>query len=350
MVELLTHLLGMQHAAQIDAAQKAAGHGGVHSLDGVGQLVDMALPDGGAVGQCGIVQDGIDIIGGIGRQNDVVGIPVQHLLIGDLGPIGVLNTGGGVETAGVLDHIVLVHGGAGGLQHRAVAGHVDGGGLGIADGLVQAEQVVLDRGLQLLTAGNGVGGLSQQVDGTVQFVLILRLDGQHGQAQFLHLGDGILQLGGHDDKVGGQRGTALKVKLLGGADAGQALQLGCGEAVDRALVGLGLDADQLVLHAEGDEQAGGDVVAAGQRLGLGLDGDLAAQLVGDGQRVGDGGLGGGFNGGLLGAGGDLGCSGGGGGGLAAYGGGAAAGGQRHGGGQQQGGHFGHFHGSFSLMQ
>ena len=25
-------------------------------------------------------------------------------------------------------------------------------------------------------------------------------------------------------------------------------------------------------------------------------------------------------------------------------------GQRHGGGQQQGGHFGHFHGSFSLMQ
>ena len=42
MVELLTHLFGMQHAAQIDAAQKAAGHGGVHSLDGVGQLVDMA--------------------------------------------------------------------------------------------------------------------------------------------------------------------------------------------------------------------------------------------------------------------------------------------------------------------
>ena len=215
---------------------------------------------------------------------------------------------------------------------------------------MQAEQIVLDRGLQLLTAGNGVGGLSQQVDGAVQLVLILRLDGQHGQAQLLHLGDGILQLGGHDDKVGGQRGAALKVKFLGGADAGQALQLRCGEAVDCALVGLGLNADQLVLHAEGDEQAGGDVVAAGQRLGLGLDGDLAAQLVGDGQRIGDGGLGGsGFNGSLLGAGGDLGCNGGGG-SLTAYGGGAAAGGQRHGGGQQQGGHFGHFHGSSSLIQ
>ena len=215
---------------------------------------------------------------------------------------------------------------------------------------MQVEQVVLDRGLQFLTAGNGVGGLSQQVDGAVQLVLILRLDGQHGQTQLLHLGDGILQLGGHDDKVGGQRGAALKVKLLGGADAGQALQLRCGEAVDRALVGLGLDADQLVLHAEGNEQAGGDVVAAGQRLGLGLDGDLAAQLVGDGQRVGDGGLGGsGCNGSLLRAGGDIGCNGGGG-GLAAYGGGAAAGGQRHGGGQQQGSHFGHFHGSSSLIQ
>ena len=43
----------------------------------------------------------------------------------------------------------------------------------------------------------------------VQLVLILRLDGQHGQAQLLHLGDGILQLGGHDDKVGGQRSACL---------------------------------------------------------------------------------------------------------------------------------------------
>ena len=37
----------------------------------------------------------------------------------------------------------------------------------------------------------------------------------------------------------------------GGADAGQALQLGGGEAVDRALVGLGLDADQIVLLSGG---------------------------------------------------------------------------------------------------
>ena len=86
-VILLGHLLRVQHAGKINTAKKAGRHGGIHSLNSVGQLVNMALLDGGAVRQGGIVQNRINVIFSIGCQNDVIGVPIQDLLIGNFGPV-----------------------------------------------------------------------------------------------------------------------------------------------------------------------------------------------------------------------------------------------------------------------
>ena len=202
--------------------------------------------------------------------------------------------------------------------------------------------------LQGFAGGDGVGCLGKQIHGVKQLGLILGLDSQHGQTQLLHGGDGVLQLGRHDDEIRLQGGTALQIKFLGGADAGQLLNFGRGQGVQAALVGLGFNADQLILDAEGDQQTGGDVIAAGKGLRLGLDGDLATQLVGDGQGIGDGSVVGGFRGRRSLALGDaLGNSNAFGGALGRSGGGTAGSqGQAEGGGEQQRCDFGQFHANF----
>lgn len=100
-VILLGHLLRVQHAGKINTAKEAGRHGGIHSLNSVGQLVNMALLDGGAVRQGGIVQNRINVIFSIGCQNDVIGVPIQDLLIGNFGPVGIFHAGGGVCAVGV---------------------------------------------------------------------------------------------------------------------------------------------------------------------------------------------------------------------------------------------------------
>ena len=311
----------------------------------------MALLDGGAVRQGGIVQNRINVIFSIGCQNDVIGVPIQDLLIGNFGPVGIFHAGGGVCAVGVFDHRVLIHGGACGFQHGAVACQVNAGGIGAGNGFGQGGQVAVNGHFQLLAAGGGVGCLCQQLDRAEQAGLVFRLNSQHGQAHFLHLGDGILELGGHDDKIRGQRSAAFQVKLFGGANAGQGLDLRGGQAVDVAFVGFGFHANQLVLHAQRNQQAGGNVVAAGKGFGFFLNGNFAAQLVGNGQRVGNRRFGGRFfrcSSGFRGCGSLYGSS------LAGCGtagsSGAAAGCQCHSGGQQQGDHFGHFHVSYFLLK
>ena len=314
----------------------------------MGQLIDVTVLHSLAVGEGGILQNVLHRVGGIGRQNNVVGVPGQQLLVGNLAPVGVGDIGGHVGAVGVFDQGVLVHGGTGGFQHAAVAGKIDGGGLSAGNSLGQSSQRVGDMVLQSLTGGDGVGGFGQQVNGVKQLGLILGLDSQNGQTQFFHGGDGVLQLGGNDDKVRLQGGAALQIKFLGGADAGQRLNFGRGQSVQAALVGLGLDADQLILDAEGDQQAGGNVVAAGQGLGLGLNGDLAAQLVGDGQGIGDGSIGGSLRsrrslalGSALGHSSAFGSA------LGRCGGGTAGSqGQAEGGGEQQGSDLSQFHANF----
>ena len=118
-----------------------------------------------------------------------------------------------------------------------------------------------------------------------------------------------------------------------------------------SFVGFSFHANQLVLHAQRNQQAGGNVVAAGKGFGFFLNGNFAAQLVGNGQRVGNRRFGGRFfrcSSGFWGCGSLYGSS------LAGCGtagsSGAAAGCQCHSGGQQQGGHFGHFHVSYLSLK
>ena len=103
---------------------------------------------------------------------------------------------------------------------EAVACQVNAGGIGAGNGFSQGGQVAVNGHFQLLAAGGGVGCLCQQLDRVEQAGLVFRLNSQHGQAHFLHLGDGILELGGHDDKIRGQRSAAsrsnsLAVPMLG---------------------------------------------------------------------------------------------------------------------------------------
>ena len=136
-----------------------------------------------------------------------------------------------------------------------------------------------------LTAGGG----GNQLHSLVQQLLVLGIHQQNGETQFLQRGNGVLQLDGQDHQIRLQSGAALQIELLGGAHVGQVDQLGSAETVDGALVGLGLDAHQLVLLIQSDQQAGGDIVAADNALRLGLNGHGAAGLVGDGD--GEGGSG-----------------------------------------------------------
>src|SRR5699024_3257333 len=138
-------------------------------------------------------------------------------------------------------------------------------------------------------AVRSVGRLTDQGDGLVQQVLVLRVDHQGRDAHFSQGVGAVLQLEGQDDQIRLQRQAALQVELLGGAHTGQVQQLGGAAGVDGPAVRLGLDAYQLVLQPQGDEQAGGNVIAADQRLGLGLEGHFPPRLVGQGQ--GGGGLG-----------------------------------------------------------
>src|SRR5699024_654515 len=97
--------VGMQHGRKPHRAQHAAGDRAVPGLGVAGHLVDVAVLDGGAVGQVGVVQHVVTGVGGVGGQDDVVGVPGQQLLIVDVHPVGVGNVLRHIAAARQVDEV-----------------------------------------------------------------------------------------------------------------------------------------------------------------------------------------------------------------------------------------------------
>ena len=127
--------------------------------------------------------------------------------------------------------------------------------------------------------------------------LVFRIHQQHGYAQLLQRLGGAAQLQGQNDQIRLQGGAALQIELLGGTHAGQFGELRSAEPVDGAFVSFGFDAHHFFIQLQGNQKAGGDIIAADQLLGLRFDGHLAPRLIGEGDGIVAGVLGSGIFGG-----------------------------------------------------
>jgi len=111
-------------------------------------------------------------------------------------------------------------------------------------------------GQKCLCTFSGTGRLANQADGFSEQVAIFRINRQDSQPHTGQRLNCVFEPGWQDNQIRLKSKRAFNRKVLRRTNIGQVQKLWCALGIDWALAGLGFDANQLILKAEGDQERG----------------------------------------------------------------------------------------------